>query len=1216
MRPFVHLSVHTEYSLKDSIVRIGSLVSTAAEYEMPAVAVSDNSNLFSAVRFFNKATAAGVKPILSSEITVYDPDYGIGQITLICRNKEGYRNLCEIISAGYVGGRSTEFPVITFEDLKGKTGGLTALSGARRGHVGGALLACGGKKDDRIKLLARKYQDAFSGHFYLELQRTGHIEDNRCVEYSVRLAAEEAIPVVATNPVRFINPADARTHDVRAAIARGVNINQLEGSSLDKFTPDQYFKTGDQMAELFADIPIALDNTIAIAQSCTVDMDLGKNYLPKFPVPDGFDEAGFLESESRKGLEKRLDDIFEGKPEERAAKHKEYQDRLDYELSVINKMGFPGYFLIVSDFIRWSKANNIPVGPGRGSGAGSLVAYSLEITDLDPLKYDLLFERFLNPERVSMPDFDVDFCMDRRDEVIDYVARTYGRDAVSQIVTFGTMAAKMVVRDVARALGHPYLVGDRIAKMIPAKPGTKLSEVMETSLEFQTVYETDPDARAIIDHSLQLEGLTRQVGKHAGGVLISPTKLTDFTPVYAEEDGRGIVSQYDKDDVEAAGLVKFDFLGLRTLTIIQHAVEAINERNSRKGSPSLDVLKLPLDDVKTFDLLNRSETTAVFQLESQGMKALIHQLHPDNLEEIIALVALYRPGPLEAGMVKDFVNRKHGRAEVEYLHPLLEPILENTYGVFVYQEQVMQTAQSLAGYTLGEADMLRRAMGKKKPEEMAKQRQFFCDGAVKKGIDEGLAAEIFNLMEKFAGYGFNKSHSAAYAVISYQTAWLKAHYPAEFMAAVLSSDMDKTEKVVGFIDETRRMGLKILPPDINRSESHFVATDEGDIVYGMSAVKGIGDSAVEKIISERNAAGKFSSLQDFISRVNPTKRVVQAAIKSGLLDCLGETRATLMENHERIAKVVKAAKKKADVAIDDMFGGALNDASLVSLDPSEPWSERFKLTGERETLGLYLTGHPIKAFEDELSLFSSGKLSDLCDGMTEDPSESQEDGEVRKEEVVVTVAGVIIDSDVRVNKRGHTAFLKFDDNSRQIQVNVFSKTYDQCMHHLKPDEVLVVEGRLRKDRRTDQEVIVAYNIEPFSMVREKRLSHFKVMTNTVDWSEGQSALLKRLLDGAEKGGSSIVAEFEDSGKELPVGSYRIRPTESFGLALKEIFGDENVVACYRSNRAEVKVEEPKAKSKNPLDIQRHGSKENMDYDAVQDVEWASLVEEAKALMCG
>ncbi|MAY07099.1 MAG: DNA polymerase III subunit alpha, partial [Pseudomonadales bacterium] len=850
---FVHLRVHSEYSLVDGLVKVKPLIKAVTEAGMPAVAITDQSNMCSLVKFYKAAMGGGIKPISGVDLWLTDAedDSVLTRISLLAMNPKGYRNLTELVSRGYTEGQRNGVVTVRREWIAEASEGVIALSAAKEGEIGIALLSSSPERAD--ELLAY-WMGVFPDRFYLELQRTSRVNDEEHVHAAVALAARSGCPVVATNDVRFLKRGDFEAHETRVCIGEGRALD--DPRRVRQYSEEQYLKTSEEMAELFADIPEALENSVEIAKRCNIDVQLGTYFLPEFPIPDGLTIEEYFKKVSFEGLEERLKVILPPDTPDYEAKRQVYIDRLNFELDIINQMGFPGYFLIVMDFIKWAKGNGVPVGPGRGSGAGSLVAYSLLITDLDPLAYDLLFERFLNPERISMPDFDVDFCMEGRDRVIDYVADAYGRNAVSQIITFGTMAAKAVVRDVARVQGKSYGLADKLSKMIPFEVGMTLTKAYEQEEMLRDFLANDEEAQEIWDMALKLEGITRNVGKHAGGVVIAPTKLTDFAPLYCDESGGGLVTQFDKDDVEAAGLVKFDFLGLRTLTIIKWAMETIHRQQRAQGASDEELVNIdliPLDDAPTYSMLQKAETTAVFQLESRGMKELIKKLKPDCLEDMIALVALFRPGPLQSGMVDDFINRKHGREEISYPHPNyqyagLEPVLKPTYGIILYQEQVMQIAQVMAGYTLGGADMLRRAMGKKKPEEMAKQRGGFIEGCANNGIDADLAGNIFDLVEKFAGYGFNKSHSAAYGLVSYQTAWLKAHYPAPFMAAVLSADMHNTDKVVTLIEECRSMRLRIKAPDVNVSEFKFTVDDAGDVVYGLGAIKGVGEGPVETIV--------------------------------------------------------------------------------------------------------------------------------------------------------------------------------------------------------------------------------------------------------------------------------------------------------------------------------------------------------------------------------
>ena len=978
---FIHLRVHSDYSMIDGLAKVKPIVKRAAELGMPALALTDFTNLCGLVKFYFAAHDAGIKPIIGADFKVQSQEMGdeLFELTILAANNEGYKNLTLLISEAYQRGHVQHQPVIDKEWLIKHREGLIILSGGRTGDVGRALLKGNQQLTDACVAF---YQTYFPDSYYLELVRTGRVDEDAYLHFAIELAEQYDLPVVATNDVRLLNANQFDAHEIRVAIHDGYTMVDPNRPKL--YSEQQYLRSEDEMCELFADIPEALQNSVEIAKRCNVTVRLGEYFLPNFPTGDMSIED-FLVTKSQQGLEERLEFLFPD-PEVRAQRRPEYDERLEIELKVVNQMGFPGYFLIVMEFIQWSKDNDVPVGPGRGSGAGSLVAYALKITDLDPLAFDLLFERFLNPERVSMPDFDIDFCMDKRDLVIDHVAEMYGRNAVSQIITFGTMAAKAVIRDVGRVLGHPYGFVDRLSKLIPAEPGMTLEKAFEVEPQLGQAYEADEEIRDLIDMCRILEGVTRNAGKHAGGVVISPTTITDFSPLYCDAEGNNPVTQFDKNDVETAGLVKFDFLGLRTLTIIDWALGMINPRRAEQGLDPVNIAAIPMADKKSFDMLQRSESTAVFQLESRGMKDLIKRLQPDCFEDMIALVALFRPGPLQSGMVDNFIDRKHGREAVSYpdekwQHESLKEILDPTYGIILYQEQVMQIAQVLAGYTLGGADMLRRAMGKKKASEMAKQRAVFEQGAIDNGVDGELSMKIFDLVEKFAGYGFNKSHSAAYALVSYQTLWLKAHYPAEFMAAVMTADMDNTDKIISLVDECHRMNLKLLPPDVNKGLYRFNVDDEGAVVYGIGAVKGVGEGPIENIISAREKDGHFKDLFDFCARIDTkrvNKRVLEKLIKSGALDRLGPNRAAMLATLDDAIKAASQHHKAQASGQEDLFG-VLTEApeevehayANIAEAPESVWLE-----GERETLGLYLTGHPINAYISELKHYTTWRLKD------------------------------------------------------------------------------------------------------------------------------------------------------------------------------------------------------------------------------------------------
>ncbi|MBT0519409.1 DNA polymerase III subunit alpha [Morganella morganii] len=1149
---FIHLNIHSDYSMIDGLAKTGPLVKKVASMNMPAMAITDFTNLCGLVKFYGSAHGAGVKPIVGADFLMESELLGdeLASLTILARNNTGYQNLTLLISEAYQKGYGAQGPTIQRDWLVNHKEGLIILSGGRKGDVGKFLLR---GNNVLVEQALEFWQTHYPDSFYLELIRTGRQDEESYLHAAVQLATEKSLPVVATNDVRFISSEDFDAHEIRVAIHDGYTLADPKRPKL--YSPQQYLRSEDEMCELFADIPEALQNSVEIAKRCNVTIRLGEYFLPQFPTGDMSTED-YLVKRSKEGLEERLAFLFPD-PEVRAQRRPEYDERLDVELKVINQMGFPGYFLIVMEFIQWSKDNNVPVGPGRGSGAGSLVAYSLKITDLDPLEFDLLFERFLNPERVSMPDFDVDFCMEKRDRVIDHVAEMYGRDAVSQIITFGTMAAKAVIRDVGRVLGHPYGFVDRISKLVPPDPGMTLEKAFAAEPQLGEVYEADEEVRALIDMARILEGVTRNAGKHAGGVVIAPTKITDFAPLYCDPEGNNPVTQFDKNDVEYAGLVKFDFLGLRTLTIIDWALGMINPRNEKKGKPPVDIAAIPLDDQKSFDMLQRSETTAVFQLESRGMKDLIKRLRPDSFEDMIALVALFRPGPLQSGMVDNFIDRKHGREaisypDVEWQHESLQPVLEPTYGIILYQEQVMQIAQVLAGYTLGGADMLRRAMGKKKPEEMAKQRSVFEEGAVKNGVDAELSMKIFDLVEKFAGYGFNKSHSAAYALVSYQTLWLKAHYPAEFMAAVMTADMDNTEKVVGLVDECWRMGLKVLPPDINSGLYHFHVNDEGEIVYGIGAIKGVGEGPIEAILEARKD-GYFKDIFDLCARTDTKKlnrRVMEKLIMSGAFDRLGPHRAALMSSLEDALKAADQHAKAEAIGQADMFGVLAEAPEQVERSYANipKWQDEIILEGERETLGLYLTGHPINRYLKEIERYTHGlRLKDV------NPTPRGQ---------MTTVVGLVLASKVITTKRGNRiGVCTLDDRSGRLEIMLFSDALERYQHLLEQDRILIASGQVSFDDFSGGLKMVVRELLDISEAREKYARGL-----AISLTDGQidEQLLHRLRGALEPHRSGTIPvhlyyQKDDARARMRFGAtWRVTPTDTLLTDLRTLLGNEQV----------------------------------------------------------
>lgn len=1143
---FVHLRLHTEYSITDSIVRVeppkrkgggasGTLTKAVADLKQPAVAVTDRMNLFAMVKFYKAAESAGIKPIVGADIwlTERSKNEGPERLTLLVLDSTGYRNLTCLISRAYTDGQGGDgqargAPLVDRAWLAEYCEGLIALTG----RDGAACRAALAQNVQPAITALQELQALFPDRLYLEISRCKRPGDDAWVEAAVALARYVDLPLVASNDVRFPRREDFEIHEARVCIAQSRVLADEKRPR--EYTEEQYLKSADQMRALFADLPEAVENTLEIARRCTLNLKFGTYHLPEFPVPDTHTADSWLREHAHEGLTARLAQaktLFdEGRPEE------EYRKRLDYELGIIEKMGFAGYFLVVADFIEWAKTHHCPVGPGRGSGAGSLVAYSIGITDLDPLPYNLLFERFLNPDRVSMPDFDVDFCMDNRDRVIDYVTQKYGRSHVGQIITYSTMAARGVVRDVTRIMGHSFGFGDRIAKLIPGTPGATLADAVEDLPELKQAYADEEDVRAVLDLALALEGMTRGVGVHAGGVVIAPRPLIEYTPLFCEPGGAGMRTQFDMKDLESIGLVKFDFLGLKTLTVIQEAVEIIN----RGRDEALDVLKLPIDDAEAYRLYASGDTTAVFQMESPGMQKASRDLKPDCFEDIVALVSLYRPGPMD--LIPDYCARKRGDAPVAYLHPEMETVLAPTYGIFVYQEQVMQMSQRLAGYTLGGADLLRRAMGKKKADEMAEQRAIFTEGAKKNGIDQATATAVFDLMEKFANYGFNKSHAAAYALVSYQTAWLKTHYPAEFMAAVLSCEMNHTDAVVIMRNECERMGLRLLPPDINRSHLRFTVPAPGEIAYGLGAIKGVGEAAVEGILAERAAHGPFESLFDFCRRIDTrktNKRVLEALIYSGALDSLGGNRATLLKNLPRALQLAEKAADTRSSGQDDLFGlGAASgprEVAGVDMEPALDWPQLERLERERETLGFYLSGHPIQAWSEVIGQVCSGSLHELIRLHAQPPPPPGPDGKsMWQPRQRVLFAAWVTDlrffkgeraGDVKLTRSSYK--ISLDDRTAEIATWIDADKWVRWQNIVKPGTLTFVMADLGasppRDERPSEPRI--YNPEFFSP--DQLMAEYAARV-TLTWRRGAAevtALKQALLPWKSERGAPVTLEY-------------------------------------------------------------------------------------------
>jgi DNA polymerase-3 subunit alpha len=1086
---FVHLRLHSEYSISDGMVRVEEAVAAAKRDAMPALALTDLNNFFGLIKFYKKARGAGLKPVVGCDVFISnDADCERPyRLLLLCQSVEGYLLLCRLLSRAYLENQHRGRAELRREWFHQGTGGLIALSGAHLGDTGSALLS---GNQDQARQFAQEWASLFNNRYYLEIQRAGFADEELHIDATIQLAAELGLPVVATHPVQFLAADDFKAHEARVCIAEGYVLNDKRRAK--QFTAQQYFKTQAEMAELFADLPEALQNSVEIARRCNLSLVLGKPCLPDFPTPKGQGLDDYLREQAGLGLQRRMAVLYPGAAG-RSAKQPEYQARLDFEIDTIIAMGFPGYFLIVADFIRWAKENGVPVGPGRGSGAGSLVAYSLGITDLDPLRYNLLFERFLNPERVSMPDFDVDFCQDGRERVIDYVKQKYGAASVAQIATFGTMASKAVIRDVGRVMDFPYGLCDRLSKAIPlegVKP-VSLKKAREMEPEINSIAESEEGVPELLELAARLEDLTRNVGMHAGGVLIAPGQLTDFCPLYCADSSASVISQFDKDDVEAIGLVKFDFLGLRTLTILDWAMRHVTRLAGGVAPFSLETL--PLDDAATYDLLTKANTTAIFQLESRGMKDMLKSARPDCFEDIIALVALYRPGPMD--LIPDFVRRKHGE-KFDYPHPAVEGVLSETHGIMVYQEQVMQMAQIVGGYSLGGADLLRRAMGKKNVDEMAKQREIFVEGALKNNTTKEVAGNLFDLMEKFAGYGFNKSHAAAYALVAYHTAYLKAHHPAAFMAATLSGDLDNTEKVRTFYADTLQQNLRVLPPDVNSSGYVFSPVDEQTIAYGLGAIKGTGEAAIASIVKAREQ-DQFKDLFDFCRRVDKrivNRRTVEALIRAGAFDSLNDHRASLMTS---VGAALASADQQARAANQNsLFGHDEGDVALIVKYADAPrWRLREQLAHEKASLGIYLGGHPYQEYAEELANFIKVKLNDLTpqfvgqsNGSTGGSGQGSGNGSgyASRRGVPVVLAGIVAGLRIQQTRRGRMAIVTLDDGGGQVELTVFNEIYEANRPWIREDELLVVRGTAKLDEYSGNVRVSGEELFDFATAR----SHF------------------------------------------------------------------------------------------------------------------------------
>ena len=1142
---FIHLHLHSEYSISDSLIRIKDLIKESSDNNHPAVAITDLNNIFSLVKFYKEAIKNGVKPIVGIEIDLINQDSknGFSRVILLCKNMKGFHNLSNLITDAYVNlGEDNKF-YVSKSELADKSDGLIALSGGINGDLGNAIKL---EKEDLIEDVVKYWKKNFPNSFYIEITRTGKDFEEEYLSRALEIAEKYQLPLVATNDVRFIDKESFQAHEVRVCINNGTYLKDEKRKS--DFTENQYLKSCEEMEELFSDLPSAIENSFEIAKRCNIQLTLGETAMPVFPLDDGQDENEYFQSIVSQSLNKKLLDkkIINKEP---------YLKRIKIELDVIIKMGYSGYFLIVSDFVMWAKNNNIPVGPGRGSGAGSLVAYIMNITDIDPIKYDLLFERFLNPERVSLPDFDIDFCMDKRDSVIDYVATKYGRDKVSQIITYGTMAAKAVVRDVGRVLQYPYPFVDQIAKLIPFEIGITLNKALEDQ-ELKKLYSSDDDVKEIIDMAIKLEGLARNAGTHAGGIVISPKKLINYTPLYKDTSQSSLLTQLDKDDVEEIGLIKFDFLGLRTLTVIENTLKVINKNIENENH--FDLNNIPLDDKLTFELLRKQKTNGVFQLESNGLKDIIKRLKPDKFDDLVALVALYRPGPLQSGMVDDFIDRKNG-ANVEYLHPLIEDVLRPTYGVILYQEQVMKIAQVLAGYSLGSADILRRAMGKKKFEEMQQQREIFVNGCIKNSIEKKQSEYIFDLMEKFAGYGFNKSHSVAYALIAYQTAYLKTHYKEPFLAAVLSSDMDNTDKVVKFVKECEYMNITLSPPSINMSNYSFSVTKNNQIIYGLGAIKGVGNAIIEIIIEERDSNGIFTSLDDVLRRCGTNKinkRVIEALIKSGAFDSFEKSRSSLMSAYPESMKMADQNSKNIQHGQIDIFGFSAEVIENKNISVQEDWSAIKKLSYERDVLGFYLTGHPITEYKNELKNFISNDLQSIKYNYKGRSSKNS----------LYKIAGVINNIRIRTtSSKDKLAQINLGDATDNIDVIANNNLLDESISR---DDIVIIEGTLRLDEYTNRLSFRAKSINSIENARTAYATGIKIqVVNEEDLSALVSNFENLFSSKDMKGKCLVRIDYMASGitQSLVLGeNYKIAPTSDIINGLKKLDCVEGLELIYSS----------------------------------------------------
>ena len=1137
---FVHLNLHTEYSLVDGIVRIEALAETAALAGMPAVAMTDVSNVYAAIKFYRACVDAGIKPLFGVQLDVSDRGTGesAGRIGLLCRNNRGFKALSHLLTDIYTKPRSGHTLLVERERLRGIAKDLIGLSGGMDGDIGRSLIA---GQADKASALFRQYSSMFDGNFFIELTRTDRPGEQEHESRALEMASEERAALVATNSVRFLSASDFEAHEIRTCIHQGRVLDDPRRPRA--FTTEQYLRTPAEMAEIFSDLPSAIENTVEIAKRCNVFIDFDTTHMPLFESVGGISTEEQLKTEANKGL------VAYTRQTGKTA-NKTYQARLDSEIGTITRMGFAGYFLIVADFVQWARDNGVPVGPGRGSGAGSLVAFALGITRLDPIAHGLLFERFLNPERVSLPDFDIDFCMVGRDRVIEYVSNRYGSEKVAQIITYNTLAARAVVRDVGRVMGMPYGFCDTLAKLVPFEVGMTLEKALAQDDELRRRYRNEAEVTQLIDNGRRLEGMPRNAGKHAGGLVIAPAPIAEFSPLYWEPGMTQAVTQFDKDDLESIGLVKFDFLGLRTLTVIDWATRLVNETRQKRGESPMDLESLAPDDPDVYRLICTGKTTALFQLESRGMQELIQRLQPDRFDELTALVALFRPGPLQSGMVDDFINRKHGREPVVSLHDQIESILEPTYGVILYQEQVMEIARELSGFSLGSADLLRRAMGKKKPEEMERQRQAFIDGATKRGIKESSAARIFDLIEKFAGYGFNKSHSAAYALLSYQTAWLKHYYPAEFMSAALSADMEHTDKVVILIREAKSMGLELRPPDINRGELRFSVAEDGSIIYGLGAIKGVGEKALEDVLKEREENGSYHDLLSLCQRIDSqkvNKKTLEALIRSGALDSFGVDRAHLEYQLPQALEAAGQQVSNASSGQNDMFGIPSVDEVVLTVPQGSEWTARKRLEMERNSLGFYLTSHPIEHHKSELRAIGVVPIAQT-------PHHSEK---------AVMLTGLIQDVRTFQNRKGEmAAFFRLDDGTGFADVSISPSLFSETRSTLGAKGLVLLRGATGTDDRSGLLALKADGLWTLEGFRAERLAELNITLPEALDARSAADELKSLLRHFTPGATDVIVNYKNAdGDSLSIRlgkQWRLRPEPELLDSLVNFVGERAV----------------------------------------------------------